>query len=162
MFFYLIPNEFYMPKQSAGVLVYRNIKDVLEVFLVHPGGPFWKNKDAGAWSIPKGECENDEDPLHAAKREFEEETGNSITGDFTPLSPIKYKNGKIVHAWAVTAEIDHTTIKSNYFEMEWPPRSGKKQSFEEVDRADWFNIVTAREKIVQAQVPLLDELAGWF
>ncbi|AMR33206.1 NUDIX hydrolase [Mucilaginibacter sp. PAMC 26640] len=148
-----------MPKQSAGILAYRKTGHILEVFLVHPGGPFWKNKDTGAWSIPKGEYEENEEPLHAAKREFTEETGQSIAGDFTVLTPVKYKGGKIIRAWAVAADIDHTNIKSNFFEMEWPPRSGKKASFEEVDRADWFDIETAKRKIVPAQVPLLDELA---
>ncbi|RWY50911.1 NUDIX domain-containing protein [Mucilaginibacter gilvus] len=148
-----------MPKQSAGILAYRNTGNVLQVFLVHPGGPFWKNKDLGAWSIPKGEYD-EEDSLAAAKREFEEETGQTISGDFSPLAPIKYKNGKVVHAWAVSAEIDHTNVKSNYFEMEWPPRSGKTASFEEVDRADWFDIATAKQKIVPAQVPLIEELAA--
>jgi len=147
-----------MPKQSAGILAYRKTNNKLQVFLVHPGGPFFKKKDDGVWSIPKGEYEEDEDPLTAAKREFAEETGQTIHGEFDPLAPIKYKNGKVVHAWAVEADIDHTNIKSNYFEMEWPPRSGKKASFEEVDRADWFDIATALQKIIPAQADLIKEM----
>lgn len=147
-----------MPKQSAGILAYRKRDDELQVFLVHPGGPFFKKKDLGVWSIPKGEYEPDEDPLVAAKREFEEETGQTIEGVFKPLKPVKYKSGKVVHAWAVLAEIDHTNINSNLFEIEWPPRSGKQASFEEVDRADWFDIATAKQKIVPAQVDLLVQL----
>jgi predicted NUDIX family NTP pyrophosphohydrolase len=149
-----------MPKPSTGILAYRKHNTHLQVFLVHPGGPFWKNKDLGAWSIPKGEYESDEDPLMAAKREFEEETGQTIDGEFKPLAPVKYKSGKVVQAWAVEAEIDHTNINSNYFEMEWPPKSGKTASFEEVDRADWFDVETAKQKIIPAQMPLIDELAG--
>jgi predicted NUDIX family NTP pyrophosphohydrolase len=147
-----------MPKQSAGIIAYRKRNNQLQVFLVHPGGPFWKNKDIGAWSIPKGEYEPEEEPLTAAKREFKEETGQIISGDFTPLAPIKYKSGKVVRAWAVEAEIDHTNIKSNFFEMEWPPRSGKTASFEEVDRADWFDLETAKQMVVPAQVGLVEEL----
>jgi predicted NUDIX family NTP pyrophosphohydrolase len=147
-----------MPKQSAGILAYRIIDKQLQVFLVHPGGPFFKNKDLGVWSIPKGEYEPDEDALAAAKREFGEETGKTIHGHFVPLTPVKYKSGKVVQAWAVVADIDHTNIKSNYFEMEWPPRSGRKASFEEVDRAEWFDPHTAKQKIIPAQAPLIDEL----
>jgi predicted NUDIX family NTP pyrophosphohydrolase len=147
-----------MPKQSAGILAYRKTNNHLQVFLVHPGGPFFNKKDDGVWSIPKGEYEEDEDPLTAAKREFAEETGQTKHGDFDPLASIKYKNGKVVHAWAVESDIDHTNIRSNYFEMEWPPRSGKKASFEEVDRADWFDITTALQKIIPAQADLIKEL----
>lgn len=147
-----------MPKQSAGILAYRIVNKQPQFFLAHPGGPFFKNKDLGVWSIPKGEYENDEEPLAAAKREFKEETGQSINGEFKPLAPVKYKSGKLVHAWAVEADIDHTSIHSNHFEMEWPPRSGKMASFEEIDRADWFEPETAKQKIVPAQVPLIDEL----
>ena len=145
-------------KKSAGILAYRTVKKTMEFFLVHPGGPFWKNKDAGAWSIPKGEFEEDEDPLTAAKREFKEETGQVISGNFIPLSPVKQKSGKIIQAWAVEADIDAENIKSNLFEMEWPPRSGKKQEFPEVDRAEWFTADTAKEKINPAQAALIDEL----
>jgi len=146
-----------MPKQSAGILLFRKINNVLQVFLVHPGGPFFKNKDAGAWSIPKGEFLDDEDPLAAAKREFEEETGQAIDGNFMPLKPVTLKSGKIVHAWAVEGDIDHETIFSNLFEMEWPPKSGKKQSFPEIDRAGWFDIEEAKVKINPGQLGLIDD-----
>jgi predicted NUDIX family NTP pyrophosphohydrolase len=145
-------------KQSAGILVYRLIKKKPEVFLVHPGGPFWKNKDAAAWSIPKGEFEDDEPALKAAQREFEEETGIKPTGKFIELQPVKQKSGKTVYAWALEANIDPSTIKSNLFEMEWPPKSGKKASFPEIDRADWFDMATGKEKINAYQVPLLEQL----
>jgi predicted NUDIX family NTP pyrophosphohydrolase len=147
-----------MSKQSAGILLYRRVSGVLQVFLVHPGGPFYRNKDNGSWTIPKGEFSEGEAPLTAAKREFEEETGQAITGKFTQLSPIKQKGGKIVHAWAVEGDIDHITIKSNYFEIEWPPRSGKQQSFPEVDRAGWFDADAAKVKINPAQVGFIEEL----
>jgi len=130
----------------------------LQVFLVHPGGPFFKNKDLGAWSIPKGEFPEDEDPLLAAKREFLEETGQPIDGNFIKLKPVTLKSGKTVHAWAVEGDIDHETIFSNLFEMEWPPKSGKKQSFPEIDRAAWFVIGEAKEKVNPAQAALIDEL----
>jgi predicted NUDIX family NTP pyrophosphohydrolase len=145
-------------KKSAGILVYRLQKKTAEFFLVHPGGPFWKNKDAGAWSIPKGEFTDEEDALLAAQREFKEETGQTIDGDFIPLTPVKQKSGKTIHAWAVEADIDPATIKSNPFEIEWPPRSGKKQEFPEVDRAEWFIAETAKEKINTSQAALIDEL----
>ena len=147
-----------MPKQSAGILLYWKSKSELLVFLVHPGGPFFKNKDSGAWSIPKGEFLDDEDALTAAKREFEEETGQAIDGSFVKLEPVRLKSGKIVHAWAVEGDIDHETIYSNSFEMEWPPKSGKKQSFPEIDRAGWFGEDEARMKINSAQSKLIDSL----
>ena len=147
-----------MPKQSAGILLYRKSKSELQVFLVHPGGPFFKNKDSGAWSIPKGEFLDDEDALTAAKREFEEETGQAIDGSFVKLEPVRLKSGKIVHAWAVEGDIDHETIYSNSFEMEWPPKSGKNQSFPEIDRAGWFSADEARLKINPAQAKLIDNL----
>jgi predicted NUDIX family NTP pyrophosphohydrolase len=149
-----------MARQSAGLLVYRHRENQVEFFLIHPGGPFWKNKDAGAWSIPKGEYAEGEDALDAAKREFLEETGNKIDGRFTPLTPIKQRGGKIVHAWLVEAEVDPTRVESNSFSMEWPPRSGRMQSFPEVDRADWFRPDAAKEKILASQLPLLDEAAS--
>ena len=149
-----------MPKQSAGILLYRNINNQLQVFLVHPGGPFFKNKDAGAWSIPKGEFNDDENPLLAAKREFLEETGQPIDGEFIKLSPVKLKSGKTVHAWAVEGDIDHNTIVSNVFEIEWPPRSGKTASFPEVDRAGWFGIDDACVNVNAAQVKLIEELSA--
>jgi predicted NUDIX family NTP pyrophosphohydrolase len=145
-------------KQSAGILVYRLVKKKPEVLLVHPGGPLWKNKDAAAWSIPKGEFEDDEPALKAAQREFEEETGIKPTGKFIELQPVKQKSGKTVYAWALEAEIDPSIIKSNLFEMEWPPKSGKKASFPEIDRADWFDMTTGKEKINAYQVPLLEQL----
>ncbi len=149
-----------MIKQSAGILLYRKNDSELQVFLVHPGGPFFKNKDLGSWSIPKGEFLDDEDALVAAKREFEEETGQPIDGVFIPLDPVTLKSGKVVHAWAIDGNIDHETIVSNVFEIEWPPKSGKKQSFPEIDRAGWFDIKTAKVKINPAQVGLIENLIG--
>jgi len=148
-----------MPKQSAGILLYRKKESELQVFLVHPGGPFFKNKDMGAWSIPKGEFLDDEDPLAAAKREFKEETGQSIDGNFIPLNPVTLKSGKIVYAWAVEGDLDHENIFSNLFEMEWPPKSGKKQSFPEIDRAEWFDVEIAKQKINSGQVGLIESLS---
>jgi len=149
-----------MPKESAGLLPFRRRDGALEVFLVHPGGPFWARKDEHAWSIPKGEAEPGEDLRRAAEREFTEETGLSIAGDFVALTPRKQPGGKIVHAWAVEADCDPASVRSNVFSMEWPPRSGRKQEFPEIDRAAWFPIAIAREKIHKGQAPLLDELAG--
>jgi predicted NUDIX family NTP pyrophosphohydrolase len=146
-------------KQSAGILVYRIINKKPEVFLVHPGGPFWKNKDAAAWSIPKGEFDADESALDAAKREFEEETGILLKGKFIELQPVKQKSGKTVYAWAYEGDIDASTIRSNSFEIEWPPKSGKKTSFPEIDKAGWFDIKTGKEKINAYQVNLLEQLA---
>ena len=123
-----------MAKQSAGIVLYRFIQQQLQVFLVHPGGPFFKSKDNGHWSIPKGEFLDDENPLDAAKREFNEETGQTITGEFRELNPVKLKCGKIIYAWAVAGDLDHEGITSNLFEMEWPPKSGRMASFPEVDR----------------------------
>jgi predicted NUDIX family NTP pyrophosphohydrolase len=147
-----------MAKQSAGILLYRKTGSDLQVFLVHPGGPFFKNKDAGAWSIPKGEFLDDEDPLSAAKREFHEETGQTVDGEFILLDPVVLKSGKIVHAWAIEGDIDEKIIYSNTFEMEWPPKSGKKQSFPEIDRAEWFGVEEAKIKINGAQVELINSL----
>jgi len=130
----------------------------MQVFLVHPGGPFFKNKDLGAWSIPKGEFVDGEEALVAAKREFEEETGQAIDGDFIELKPIRLKSGKTVHAWAIEGDINHETITSNLFEMEWPPKSGKKQSFPEIDRAGWFEVEEAKLKVNGAQVGFIEEL----
>jgi predicted NUDIX family NTP pyrophosphohydrolase len=152
-------NLTYQPmKQSAGILLYRKLENDLQVFLVHPGGPFFKNKDAGAWSIPKGEFLDDEEPLAAAKREFSEETGQPIDGNFIELGSVKLKSGKIVHAWAVEGDIDHETIVSNTFEIEWPPRSGKKINVPEIDRAGWFKLDIARQKINEAQATFIDKL----
>lgn len=129
-----------------------------ELFLVHPGGPFWKNKDEGAWSIPKGEFAEQETALAAAKREFKEETGFSCSGRFIELKPVKLNSGKMVYAWALEKDIDPTKIKSNLFDMEWPPKSGKQQSFAEIDRAGWFKPALAKQKINQAQTVFIDEL----
>ncbi len=147
-----------MPIISAGLLMYRLRKGVVEVFLVHPGGPFWTGKDAGAWSIPKGIINTDEEPLAAARREFEEETGFKVSGDFTRLSSVRLRSGKVLLAWAVEGDCDPSSIKSNTFLMEWPPHSGRQQEFPEVDRAAWFGIGEAKKKINQGQVPLIEEL----
>jgi predicted NUDIX family NTP pyrophosphohydrolase len=147
-----------MAKKSAGILVYRFRNKLVEFFLVHPGGPFWKNKDAGAWSIPKGEFEDNEDPLKAARREFQEETSLPVEGEFILLTPVKQKNGKLVHAWAVEADVDLSAVQSNLFEMEWPPKSGKMQRFPEVDKGGWFDLSEAREKMNTSQFALVEEL----
>jgi len=147
-----------MAKQSAGILLYRLKDHGAEVFLVHPGGPFWSKKDAGVWSIPKGEMEEKEEALKVAFREFKEETGYELEGDFTPLQPIKQKSGKVVYAWTGEGDVDENKIISNNFEIEWPPKSGKMQSFPEVDRAGWFRLQEAKVKINPGQVPLLEEL----
>ena len=147
-----------MVKKSAGILLYRVKNKFLEVFLVHPGGPFWAKKDLGVWSIPKGEFTEDENPLDAAKREFQEEIGIYCTGEFIPLTAAKQKGGKIVYAWALEGDIDPNQIKSNTFEIEWPPKSGKKQEFPEIDKGEWFNISEAKQKINKNQVALIEEL----
>ena len=144
--------------RSAGVLAWRRGADGPELFLVHPGGPFWRSKDLGAWSIPKGGIGPGEDPLKAAQREFREETGHSIDGVFTPLDPVKIASGKVIEAWAIERDLDASAVTSNHFELEWPPRSGKKQSFPEVDRAAWFSGPVALQKITPGQVPLLVQL----
>ncbi len=149
-----------MPKKSAGLLIYRRRPGIIEVFLVHPGGPFWSKKDAGAWSIPKGEYEAGEDPFEMAKREFQEETGFQASGEFVPLRPQKQAGGKIVSAWTTEGDYDASVIRSNSFSMEWPPGSGRQQEFPEVDRADWFTIPTAMEKINKGQSGFLKELAS--
>lgn len=145
-------------KNSAGILLHRLRGSGIEVFLVHPGGPFWATKDAGAWSIPKGEFEAGEDPLEAAKREFKEETGFAVEGNFIELTPVKQPGGKVVYAWAVMGDCEAESIKSNTFSLEWPPRSGKRKEFPEVDRAGWFTPEVAREKILKGQLVLLEEL----
>jgi predicted NUDIX family NTP pyrophosphohydrolase len=145
-------------KKAAGVLLYRLRDSQIEVFLVHPGGPFWQQRDDGVWSIPKGEFQEGEDPLNAAKREFQEETGFSLEGTFIALTPLKQAGGKLVYAWAVSGDCDARSIKSNLFSMEWPPRSGKREEFPEVDRAGWFTMETAKQKILPSQSGLLEEL----
>ncbi len=147
-----------MSKHSAGLLMYRRRGAVMEVLLVHPGGPFWIKKDEGAWSIPKGEFAPDEDPLDAARREFEEETGFRAAGRFIPLIPLKQPSGKVIHAWAVEGDGDPEAVRSNTFTLEWPPRSGKMQEFPEIDRAGWFTPEEAKEKIIKGQQGFLEEL----
>jgi predicted NUDIX family NTP pyrophosphohydrolase len=146
-------------KRSAGILLYRIAGDGPEVLLVHPGGPFWARKDAGAWSIPKGEYGDGEDPQACALREFEEETGTALPpAELIELGSVKQKGGKVVSAWAAEGDIDAGAIRSNSFTMEWPPRSGRTAEFPEIDRAGWFGIDAAREKLVPAQAELLDRL----
>jgi predicted NUDIX family NTP pyrophosphohydrolase len=147
-----------MPKRSAGLLLFRRSTH-FELLLVHPGGPFWARKDDGAWSLPKGEYSSDENPLEAAKREFQEETGISLDGDFLPLGELRQPGGKLITAWAIEKDVDSTLVKSNLFSMEWPPKSGKMQEFPEVDRAAWFPISQARSKLLKGQVAFIDRLA---
>jgi predicted NUDIX family NTP pyrophosphohydrolase len=142
---------------SAGILLYRR-RDELEVFLIHPGGPFWAKKDLGAWSIPKGELAPGEDVRAAALREFEEETGFYLSGDLRALPPQRQKSGKVIHAFAVEGDCDPAQLRSNTFTIEWPPRSGKQQEFPEADRAAWFSIREARERIHPGQAALLNAL----
>ena len=147
-----------MSKKSAGILLYRTKNKIVEVLLVHPGGPFWIKKDAGAWTIPKGELNENEEPFDAAIREMKEETGIILKGNYLELTPVKQKAGKLVYAWANEQDIDPSEIKSNEFEIEWPPKSEKKKLFPEIDKADWFDIKTAKEKINPGQLPLIEEL----
>jgi predicted NUDIX family NTP pyrophosphohydrolase len=146
-----------MAKKSAGLVLYRNIAGSMEVFLVHPGGPFWAKKDEAAWSIPKGEIAEGEEALEAAKREFQEETGFAVNGAFEALEPVRLAGGKTVYAWCLQGDIDASAIRSNTFSMEWPPRSGKTQEFAEVDRGAWFDLAEARKKILKGQIPLLNQ-----
>jgi predicted NUDIX family NTP pyrophosphohydrolase len=145
-------------KVSAGLLLYRIRDDHPEVLLVHPGGPFWKHRDAGAWSIPKGEVADGEELLAAARREFLEETGLAPDGPFLPLGSVRQKSGKLVHAWAVAGDCDPSAIRSNDFEVEWPPRSGKLRRFPEIDRAEFFDFESARHKLVGAQATFIAAL----
>ncbi|HYD05060.1 MAG TPA: NUDIX domain-containing protein [Reyranella sp.] len=145
-------------RRSAGILAWRRRGGTVELFLAHPGGPFWRSKDDGAWSIPKGEINPQEEPLAAAQREFREEIGQPIDGDFSALDPVKIASGKQIMAWAIEHDLDASAIESNHFEIEWPPRSGKTQSFPEVDRAAWFAGPDALQKITPGQVPLLVQL----
>ena len=147
-----------MPKKSAGILLYRLHNKLPEILLVHPGGPYWLKKDDEAWTIPKGELNEDENPLDAAIREMEEETGIKVGGHFIELTPVKQKSGKLVYAWALEYDFNPAEIKSNTFEIEWPPKSGKKKTFPEIDKAAWLGIDEARKKINPAQVALIDEL----
>jgi predicted NUDIX family NTP pyrophosphohydrolase len=138
--------------------MYRHRDGVLEVFLAHPGGPFWAKKDLGAWSIPKGEYPPEEEALAAARREFAEETGCAIQGEFLPLTPLRQPSGKLIAAWAFQGDCDPAALKSNTFTLEWPPRSGRQQDFPEVDRGAWFSLEEAKEKIIKGQVGFLEEL----
>ena len=148
-----------MPSRSAGIIAYRSRPSGLEVLLVHPGGPFWRNKDLGAWSIPKGEFADEEDAEATARREFFEELGVELTVPLVALGQVKQRGGKIVTAFAAELDVDVGSIRSNMFDIEWPPRSGKRQSFPEVDRAEWFSLDEAREKINEGQRPLLGRLS---
>lgn len=147
-----------MPKTSAGLLVYRLRANQLEVFLVHPGGPFWAKKDAGAWTVPKGEFTLDEDPLAAARRDFTEETGYTVTGPFAALGTVRQAGGKVIHGFTAQADLDAAKIVSNRFQLEWPPRSGRQQKFPEVDRAAWFDLDEAAQKINASQAEFLTRL----
>ena len=149
-----------MPKQSAGLLMFRRGRGELQVLLVHPGGPFWKNKDLGAWTIPKGEHDAGEEALVAAAREFREETGIEPRGPFIALTPVKQAGGKVVAAWAFEGDSDAAAIRSNTFSLEWPRGSGRFQDFPEVDRGAWFSLDEAKRKILRGQVPMLEELAS--
>lgn len=145
-----------MPQTSAGILLYRQHRGALEVFLVHPGGPFWAKKDENAWSLPKGLIDPDEDALFAARREFREETGFDLEGAFADLGTFRLLGGKNLHVFALEGDCDPAKLKSNHFEMEWPPRSGRRQSFPEADRGDWFDPETALKKITKGQKKVLE------
>ena len=147
-----------MSKISAGILLFRVRREKLELLLVHPGGPLWRNKDDGAWTIPKGEIDPGEDALDAAQREFAEETGSTVAGPFIELVPVRLKSGKTVRAWACEGDLDPAQIRSNTFRMEWPPRSGKEREFPEIDRAEFFDVDEARKKLNPGQAPLVDDL----
>ncbi len=149
-----------MPRKSAGIVLYRLKNNDLEVLLVHPGGPFWSKKDEGVWSIPKGEFDTDEDALIAAKREFKEETGTYIDGEFIPLSPIEQKGGKVVYAWAFEGDLNPEEIICNTLTLEWPPMSGIKKEFPEIDKAAWFSIGEVSRKIINTQYDLIKELVS--
>ena len=147
-----------MPKKSAGLLLFREVSGQLEVLLAHPGGPFWAKKDEGAWSIPKGEFEDNEDPLEAAKREFEEETSFTVNGELIPLEPKLQPSGKMVYAWAIKMDLDPKGFKSNTFSMEWPPKSGRIQQIPEIDRIEWFAVTVAMRKILKGQADFIIQL----
>ena len=149
-----------MARRSAGILLHRGGREGREVLLVHPGGPFWARRDDGAWSIPKGEYDDGEEPLAAALREFEEEVGSALdhVGELVELGEVRQRNRKLVTAWAAEGDVDASAVRSNTFTMEWPPRSGRTQEFPEIDRAEWFTLARAREKLIEAQVAFLDRL----
>ena len=147
-----------MTKKSAGILLYRLTNKIFEVLVVHPGGPFWAKKDLGVWSIPKGELNDNESLLNAALREFQEEMGEQISGNFIPMTPIKQNNGKIVYAFALEHDFDALKTKSNTFTMEWPQKSGKKQEFPEIDKGQWFDFTTSKQKLNKRQAFIVDEL----
>ena len=147
-----------MKSPSAGILLYRRHAQALQVFLIHMGGPLWAHKDAGGWSIPKGEYGADEEPLQAAQREFQEETGAQVSGPFLALQPIRQRSGKLVSAWAAEGDFDPTQLKSNLFTLEWPPGSGRMQQFPEADRGAWFTLPDARLRIIAGQAALLEQL----
>jgi predicted NUDIX family NTP pyrophosphohydrolase len=149
-----------MMRQSAGILMYRFRNGALEVLLAHPGGPLWEGRDAGAWTIPKGLFDDDESALDAARREFEEETGFAVDGEFLSLGDITLRSGKRVHVWAVEGDLDADEIASNLFTMEWPKGSGRMRDFPEVDRGEWFGLETARRKIFETQLPFLERLVA--
>jgi predicted NUDIX family NTP pyrophosphohydrolase len=145
-------------KQAAGILLYRRGPRGLEVLLAHPGGPLWARKDLGAWTLPKGQFTDDEEPIAAAKREFEEEMGSPPSGEFVQIGSIRQPSGKVVHAFVAESDFDVSTVHSNLFTLEWPPKSGKRAQFPEVDRAAWFSIDEARQKILKGQEPFLERL----
>jgi predicted NUDIX family NTP pyrophosphohydrolase len=153
-----------MPKKSAGILWYRFQHNAIQVFLVHPGGPFWRNKNSGTWSIPKGEFEDGEEPLKAAKREMHEETGIDAdatgmrTSEYIELDPVRQKSGKIIYAWTAQGDFNPSELTSNSFEIEWPPKSGKKATFPEIDKGKWFTIDEAKKAILPYQLPLIIQL----
>jgi predicted NUDIX family NTP pyrophosphohydrolase len=149
-----------MPRQSAGILLFRRAGGIVQFLLVHPGGPFWSKKDEGAWSIPKGLYEEPENAIDAARREFWEETGATITGDLVELGEFKQPGGKVISAWAAESEFDAANLRSNAFSLEWPPKSGKRKEFPEVDRAGWFSLTEAAVKITKGQLPILMRLAS--
>ena len=146
-----------MTRKSAGILLYRNVENQLYIFIVHPGGPFWKNKDLGAWSIPKGEYGDDENPRDAATRELKEETGIVVSGDFIELSPVKLKSGKVIQAWAIESDAEFIKCDS-FIKIEWPPKTGKYISIPEVDKGEWFTTDEAKQKINPAQTGFINEL----
>lgn len=146
-------------KRSAGIILYRKRNGIIEIFLVHPGGPYWAKKDLGSWSIPKGEYHEGEEALDAARREFLEETGVAVNGPFLALTPVRQPSGKIITAWAAEGELDPARLRSNSFSLEWPPKSGSSQNFPEVDRGAWFSLAEARDKLSRGQLPLLQGIA---